>query len=909
MVTSTTLTLANGAATSSDSAETGQGAAPLWGKSAGLAEPYPLLSHLLDTSGAARAILEVVLPPSLLSMIGELAGTAAGEWKQAVSVLAGWHDIGKATCGFQNLDRSACPQWAVGHSDAPDAGHHAMIGAHLAWDKLQGRAARDKSRAVQIIGGHHGIVPALNAHELDAWGGAGMVDRNPPAELIAARSALWEILDGTVGELPDLPMPTPAASMALAIVVLADWTASSASFITAQQEYPPAERDPAEHMDRARKIAVSFLGDAGLACPPARKRLAPDELFGVPDGKAKWTPLQADLDERFSPSGPGIAVICAPTGEGKTEAALIAAEKFGIASGRPGLFFAMPTIATAEGLHERLSHWLHASSLGDQHTDIRRVHSQSLLYEEQGGGSVSQDRTAAGVAAQWMAGTRKALLAPFGVGTIDQVLLGALRAKHSPLRMLGAAMGTLVVDEAHSLDPYMQKLLCRAIEWLGTLGTPVIILSATLPPAQASELFRAYQSGVGRKASAERDDRLLAGYPAWAAWTAADGWTSGQAEPRNTWQLNISIQTCQQPELDTEIARRAVAASRPTGCVLVVRSTVADAQATYRAIKQADPTLDPGYSVDIIHSRMAHGTRRERTGRLLDLFGPNPADRPERMILVSTQVVEQSFDTDFDILITDPAPLPALLQRAGRVRRHRQSEPGEFRRVEVLWPTAVDGSPNTSSPIYSQADLMGAHACITQADTADEITINVPEDVPELIAQADIESEARFQFAEDTAEEAAEATLVQLVRIDVDRSFATKWAICPPRPDEPLTELTGSLDTDETHPGTRHQADSVLVIPTEPVAGGWKLPTVGLLDAKPALLPATADVRAVFDEAISVSYPNHSWAKALPSLGGAWDRTPVAGGLLLDPTAGEAGIGGYRLTTDQEVGMEIRRTR
>lgn len=890
-------------------AETTEGVHRLWGKSKGLDKPYPLLAHLLDTAGSARAILRVVIPPSLTSAIARLGTAQDGDWIRMVEVLASWHDVGKASCGFQNYDRSACPHWALDRRDAPGAGRHDLIGARLVWDRLESWSPGERARAAQIVGGHHGVIPNLNAHELDAWGGAGLVDRDPPPQLLTARDAIWEVLDTALGRTPDVRLTTPVASISLAIVVLADWVASSSYLIAAQQESPPASNDPSRHMYRAYRLASDFLQEAGLACPPPRKRLDAASLLGRPAETARWTPLQASINKSFRPSGPGIAVICAPTGEGKTEAALIAASRLSDASGRNGLFFAMPTVATAEGLYDRLDTYLQRTGPRGEQQGIRRVHSQSLLYNDtSAGGAVSHDKAAVRAAAQWMVGTRKALLAPFGVGTVDQVLLSALQSKHLPVRLLGTALGTLVIDEAHSLDAYMRKLLCRSVEWLAALGTPVVVLSATLSPSRAAELFRAYQSGCGAKVEAgDKLDRALAGYPAWASWTADDGWCSGNAEPRRRWKLRIKTRICPRNSLDETIAQKAVEASTPEGCVLVVRSTVAAAQSTYRAIRRADSSLVPGRSVEIIHSRLPQGIRRTRSEALLRQFGPETANRPIRMILVATQVVEQSFDVDFDLLITDPAPLPALLQRAGRVRRHRPPPDGGPTQAEVVWPTDKHGDPIKESPIYSKADLMGAHACITQAESANHLDINVPADVPELIARADLEGSECFDFADKDISEAEEATLAQLVRIDADRSFASRWTIPPPRPDEPLARLTGNLDTDEPHPGTRHQANSVLVVPAERNAAGWELPDGSTLDPGPASMPPTDEVRVVFDVAIPVSYPLRDWTDLLTPIEKGWDRTPVAGALLLDTSEGgvSADLGGYFLELDPEVGLII----
>ena len=877
----------------------------LWGKSRALQAPYPLICHLLDTAAAAQAITEQMLPRSMVETVARHMGLASAEWMQTARVLAGWHDVGKASCGFQNADSAACPGWARRHRDLNRAGRHDQVGALLTWDRLGSIPVRTRARVAQIIGGHHGLIPKLNMQWLTALGGAAQVDDSPPPELREAREWIWETLDSEIGCLPEsLEVATPAASMTLAVVVLADWIASSRELIDIHQEAWAADDfDPHEHYMRALGLAEDHLRASGLSAPAPWKRPKPSDL--IEEDSPTWRNLQSSIDDSFKPTAPGIAVICAPTGEGKTEAALLAASRFAAASDRHGLFFAMPTVATAEGLHDRLTRCIERLTSADETPALKRVHSQALLADDDGHTAVSDDTAATRAAAAWMRGTRKSMLAPFGIGTIDQVLLGALRSKHSPLRIFGAAAGVLVVDEAHSLDPYMRKLLCRALEWLAALGTPVVVMSATMPRKRVQELCEAYQAGCGK--DRDTDAVPLDGYPAWAAWTAADGWTGARTESERSWNLQVELGEVPRQRLTERIAELALeeANSGKGQCVLVVRNTVVAAQQTYESIRAGDPSLPPGDAIQIIHSRFPRGVRDSRSREALVRFGKNIDKRPKRAIMVATQVVEQSFDVDFDVLITEPAPLSALLQRSGRVQRHRLSQNGGTVRAVIVWPTDERGSASSWSPIYAKAEMMRTHACLTEAGSANGRNIRVPEDVPHLIEVTDLEGDEEIEFADEDAESAAEATLAQLVRIDADKSLASNWTIPPPRPDAALDELTGHFDTDEVHPGTRHQAHSALIVPCVKTAGGWALPDDSIIDAAPVQRPSVDSIRKVFSASIPVSYPNPDWTSELEALIGGWDRTPVAHAQILDVSAGECPIGDWMLRVDPEVGLVI----
>src|SRR5207237_171254 len=99
--------------------------------------------------------------------------------------------------------------------------------------------------------------------------------------------------------------------------------------------------------------------------------------------------------------------------------------------------------------------------------------------------------------AEWFTHRKRGLLAPFGVGTVDQALMAVLQTKHVFVRLFGLAHKTIIVDEVHAYDAYMSTLLERLLEWLAALSSPVILLSATLPKQRRNDLLRAYRRGLG----------------------------------------------------------------------------------------------------------------------------------------------------------------------------------------------------------------------------------------------------------------------------------------------------------------------------------------------------------------------------------------------------------------------------
>jgi CRISPR-associated endonuclease/helicase Cas3 len=101
------------------------------------------------------------------------------------------------------------------------------------------------------------------------------------------------------------------------------------------------------------------------------------------------------------------------------------------------------------------------------------------------------------LAAEWFTHRKRGLLAPFGVGTVDQILLAALQTRHVFVRQFGLTNKTVIVDEVHAYDAYMVTLMERLLEWLASLRCSVVLLSATLPKGRTAGLMSAYARGAG----------------------------------------------------------------------------------------------------------------------------------------------------------------------------------------------------------------------------------------------------------------------------------------------------------------------------------------------------------------------------------------------------------------------------
>jgi CRISPR-associated endonuclease/helicase Cas3 len=294
----------------------------------------------------------------------------------------------------------------------------------------------------------------------------------------------------------------------------------------------------------------------------------------------------------------------------------------------------------------------------------------------------------------WFKPRKRTLLAPFGVGTVDQTLLSVLQTRHFFVRLFGLSHKVIIFDEVHAYDTYMNTLFQRLLAWLRCIGASVILLSATLPAKTRGELIEAY---VGNRASLDG-----VAYPALTMASAGD--TKPRTiplPPPDSYTLHLDSILSQTPEAIVDYLRNKLAKG---GCAAVICNTVKRAQTVYRAIKDAE--IVPADELILFHARFPPIWRQAIEDKVLAKFGKpekdKPDQRPHKAIVVATQVIEQSLDLDFDLMITDSAPVDLLLQRAGRLHRHlRKNRPAHLPRcLTITQPEIEDSIPKFGPDAY-----------------------------------------------------------------------------------------------------------------------------------------------------------------------------------------------------------------
>ena len=579
------------------------------------------------------------------------------------------------------------------------------------------------------------------------------------------------------------------------LVIMSDWIASNPDF------FPMGTFGSAEQEQRAR-IGWQALGleqrwTAALDTTPDTPAA---DLYASRFGWSNPTlrPMQEVVVEaaRSMQSG-GMMCIEAPMGQGKTEAGLIAAEFLAQATGRTGVAFAAPTQATSNALFDRVTEWVkyQTNNVAQEHGEPVKPHSMFLghsknrfnksyeelahvqtfdeqLYPEHGNDKKTLPPDTALARHNWLSGTKKGLLSSFVVCTIDQVLMTALQARYVMLRHLGLASKVIIIDEVHAYDAYMNQYLSSALYWLGQMNAPVILMSATLPADIRTHLMVRYAEGLkvrtdssspqtkqnlssreryaARQARTQSNTILDLDYPVIHTLTAEDNGT-----PKK-WKV-------EQPAEQTEIGLKLIDDSPESvlnileplandhGCAAVICNTVGRAQEMHAFLSERFGEEH----VILTHSRFTATHRAEQEELLVSKLGKKAhyseadgedSSRPHRLIVVGTQVIEQSLDLDFDVMITDFAPVDLVLQRMGRLHRHdsrSSSERTPAYRKPVCYVRGVEtfGSydaapdfPYGSKAVYEPKILFSSYAQLLPR--FDGEPIRIPADISPLVQKS-----------------------------------------------------------------------------------------------------------------------------------------------------------------------------
>ena len=654
---------------------------------------HPLVLHSLDVAAVGEALLERGLGSS--HGLPRLLGLRRDAAVRVVCFLLCLHDIGKFARKFQAKVPSLYPDCfgddpagLSAHYDHGAGGLRLFDAAAEAFKLPEGTSARAWRPLFSAVAGHHGAPPESVANQslVGLRADFGKVGVEAAHEFIQQVHELFALSPA----LPALDRGrAKRASHALAgLAVLADWIGSN------QEWFPYC--DPVQELDTywhdARDRAARAIAEAGVLPADVGGHLEYGDLIGA---GTTPSPMQDWARSAELPAGPALFMIEDETGSGKTEAALMLAHRL-MGSGRAdGLYVALPTMATSNAMFERLAAAYRrlfsagatpsialAHGARDMHEGFRAAMSHGgrleAPYTDSDGREEASETTASAACAAWIADDRRrAFLADVGVGTIDQALLSVLPNRHQSLRLLGLMRRVLILDEVHAYDAYMQREMERLLEFQAGLGGSAILLSATLPLGIRRRLTDAFAKGLGGEIG---NARLTMDYPL-ATVCAAEVRHAERVAGRVGRARTLPVRFLRSPDEALSEVEQAASAGK---AVLYIRNTVDDALDTQAALTAR------GLCPHLFHARYALIDRLSVEKRVVKRFGKRsiPAERAGR-VLIATQVVEQSLDLDFDVMITDLAPIDLLIQRAGRLWRHDRPEREGQPELLVMGPKPV----------------------------------------------------------------------------------------------------------------------------------------------------------------------------------------------------------------------------
>ncbi|WP_255360398.1 CRISPR-associated endonuclease Cas3'', partial [Frankia sp. EI5c] len=336
----------------------------MWGKSKPShpqGSMHLLLGHLLDAAAVGEIIFDRYLSASVRNL---LDGCSGGRGRELFALLCGLHDVGKATPAFQMKDEGLAARvqaaglgWRGLTVRQGRAWHHSAAGAFIVRRCLTeaGWSPEGRGWVWPLIAGHHGLIPPLS--------------RTDPRNHVQAqgRGQIWvqaqdafvtrvaDELSVDLEALADVCRPRRAEQLTLSgLIIMADWIASDEKQFNGLSELPSVSWGGARERARRAWENLGLRGGwrAGVSAPPGV-----GDLVSYRFGKLAW-PVQGGVVRAAEElRGPGLLIVEAPMGEGKTEGAFAAVEVLARRFGADGVFVGMPTQATADPMFTRVRDW------------------------------------------------------------------------------------------------------------------------------------------------------------------------------------------------------------------------------------------------------------------------------------------------------------------------------------------------------------------------------------------------------------------------------------------------------------------------------------------------------------------------------------------------------------------------
>lgn len=880
----------------------------LWAKLSSDSTPewHPLFCHLVDTAHVTLSLWYEVLSFSFKQSIASSLGSDLEESGRILSFLAALHDIGKISPVFQAKWPHAKERLetnGLNFKKTIKSVPHGVISTKTLVGIFESFGWKKPLSLMisLVLGGHHGILP--DVHQVKSVralysGDSGWAD---------LRKSIFNQLLHLLGfrYFPILPSELSRDNAFLmklsGITIIADWIASSKNHFPYNGLLKKNDlKDYCEKSMKRSSHVLKELGWSGWVPDCNRKKFS--ALFGF----TSLRPLQkliVSLGNSVE-EGPSLYLLEAPMGEGKTEAALFLQDCFFTKSYQRGFYVALPTQATSNQMFTRVRDFLSVRYPFDR-INFNLLHGQAALsstFKNLQLAAINEDEEKHGegkiVAEEWFVPKKRGLLAPFAVGTVDQALLSILQVRHGSVRLFGLAHKVVIIDEIHAYDTYTSTIIQRLLSWLAALGSTVILLSATLPKSRRQELIQAYSPGI---ISYEE-----VSYPR-VTWVKGRRVNSISFEPGSNHKLFISWVG---PELET-IGRDLFERLSEGGSAAWICNSVVVAQKVFSFLKTI--ARNTRTEVSLFHARFPFKERMRRERWVLKSFGKDGIERPRSSILVATQVIEQSLDLDFDIMVTDLAPVDLILQRAGRIHRHPFHRADALKRP-MLWiisPEMGEGGPlfGRDTYIYCEYILLRSWLALRKKKV-----IHLPQEIETLIetVYGELQPEEFLEISSSTRRRLHDTLNKAEKKKKKEDLYARKKMISHPDDEEMVSRFFLDLNEDrpDIHPSllaaTRSGPPSVSVVCLYKRTKGITLDPEGekFIDLKE--IPPEKVTRAFLLNSVSISHFGIiDYLKKRGSLS-SWQKTSLLRNHYpVFFEEGEVLLGDWKIKIDGDLGIVI----
>lgn len=700
----------------------------------------PLKTHLMDCAKVITFLYESYLSPHVKKL---LEGNSNNEQTLAfLRFVAAFHDAGKDLPDFQNqlhqrfgFEQESTDKKRLSHSKESD-----MI--------FRICSEQPSNAIASLLNGHH-RKPTLTQPTITdirklkyACSEAGSEWADYEQEWLRYYQNAIKFSDWDENSLPNLE----ALCIEAGLLILADWIASDPEYfpyLTAAQMIADKQRNREEPIwkdDVKRGADLEHQIRLGGQWDPQPEETCQEyyqKRFGekfIPHLEQKLAYEAAQCMDK-----PGLMIIEAEMGKGKTEMGLAAAEIFAKKFGMNGLFFGLPTQATSNGLFRRVSSWFEQqrSCNFSKPLTMNLVH-QKAKYNPDflKAKRLSEDGEELSVLVDsWYERRHMEMFPNFVIGTYDHLLMMALQNRNVFFYHLALANKVVIVDEVHSLDEYSLQYLKIALRYLGSYQVPVILLSASLGNSYRRELIKAYQDSwykskkrrncaykkeyfsimeTEEKNFTENSHTSLS-LPEKMTLESVDAGKrarnpkfmdqihfihdfSGENEesllnnsrniPLISWTQHTNVWYLSAPmegKLEKEIALISIREDEAItkigdfladGAVIgVVVNTVKKAQELYEKLSATYRSDTGNADVFLLHSRFTNLDRSCKEKMLEKLAGKNRIKQVRPQIVIGTQVLEESLDLDFDVLFSQSCKVESFIQRTGRLFRHVRPRP------------------------------------------------------------------------------------------------------------------------------------------------------------------------------------------------------------------------------------------